>query len=56
MARVMMIHPGVDQPIEVDEVSVPHHQAAGWRVTEARQEQTNTAAAKGRRRPQKGQS
>ncbi|WP_228915906.1 hypothetical protein [Streptomyces sp. DH20] len=35
MARVTMTHPDLpEQPIEVDEASVPHHQAAGWQVAE----------------------
>ena len=35
MARVTMTHPDLpEQPIEVDEVSVSHHQAAGWQVAE----------------------
>lgn len=35
MAQVVMTHPDLPgQQIEVDEVSVPHHQAAGWRVLE----------------------
>ncbi|MET8826524.1 hypothetical protein ABZX40_28355 [Streptomyces sp. NPDC004610] len=30
-----MTHPGLpDQPIEVDEAAVPHHQAAGWQIAE----------------------
>ncbi|MGA5076254.1 hypothetical protein ACPC37_01305 [Streptomyces griseoincarnatus] len=30
-----MTHPDLpEQPIEVDEASVPHHQAAGWQVSE----------------------
>jgi hypothetical protein len=35
MARVTMIHPDLPgQAIEVDERAVPHHQAAGWQVTQ----------------------
>ncbi|MFE9923270.1 hypothetical protein ACFYQA_17295 [Streptomyces sp. NPDC005774] len=35
MAAVRMTHPDLpEQPIEVDELSVPHHQAAGWQVAE----------------------
>ncbi|MFE2046360.1 hypothetical protein ACFXAZ_36660 [Streptomyces sp. NPDC059477] len=30
-----MTHPDLpDQPIEVDEAAVPHHQAAGWQIAE----------------------
>ncbi len=33
MGQVVMEHPDLpDQQIQVDEVSVPHHQAAGWQV------------------------
>jgi len=49
MARVTMTHPDLaEQLIEVDEMSVPHHQAAGWEITEPRPQQP-TAAAKRRR-------
>ncbi|MEH0442444.1 MULTISPECIES: hypothetical protein [unclassified Streptomyces] len=36
-ATVWMRHPSLpaDQLIQVPEVSLPHHQAAGWEVTEA---------------------
>ncbi|MYS47534.1 hypothetical protein GTY23_41470 [Streptomyces sp. SID5998] len=45
-----MTHPGVEQPIEVDEVSVPHYQASGWQVADP-QEQKPAAKV---RRTQKG--
>ena len=33
MSHVVMEHPQLpDQPIEVDEVSVPHYRASGWQV------------------------
>lgn len=36
-ATVWMRHPTLppEQLVEVPEISVPHHQAAGWEVTEA---------------------
>lgn len=35
MGAVRMTHPDLpEQPIEVDEMSVPHHQAAGWQVAD----------------------
>ncbi|MFG2515963.1 hypothetical protein [Streptomyces sp. NPDC048584] len=35
MATVTMTHPDLpEQRIVVDELSVPHHQAAGWQITE----------------------
>ncbi|MEU5111713.1 hypothetical protein AB0G64_09455 [Streptomyces longwoodensis] len=51
MTRVVMVHPDLTQPIEVDEVSVPHYQASGWQREEDAQQERD-AAAKGRR--QKG--
>ncbi|MFF3857530.1 hypothetical protein [Micromonospora sp. NPDC002575] len=48
MSRVTMTHPGLDQEIEVDEVSVPHYQASGWQV--AAPPKATKAAATGRRR------
>ncbi|MFE2041675.1 hypothetical protein ACFXAZ_12225 [Streptomyces sp. NPDC059477] len=47
-----MTHPDLpDQPIEVDEAAVPHHQAAGWQIAEdAPTRKTPTA----RRRRTKG--
>jgi hypothetical protein len=48
-----MTHPSLPgQPIEVDEVSVPHHRAAGWQVEEPPQE-TPPAAPKHRRQTRK---
>ncbi|MFC7892683.1 hypothetical protein [Streptomyces sp. NPDC057381] len=45
MARVTMAHPDLpDRRIEVDEVSVPHHQAAGWQVVTALPDTTRKAA------------
>lgn len=42
--RVTMAHPDLpDRPIVVDEVSVPHHQAAGWYVTDQPQQLTPPA-------------
>jgi hypothetical protein len=53
MSRVTMTHPSLPgQPIEVDEVSVPHHRAAGWQVEEPPQE-TPPAAPKHRRQTRK---
>lgn len=49
MARVTMAHPDLEQHIEVDEASVPHHQAAGWQVV-TDQPQTSTPPAQRRRK------
>lgn len=50
MARVRMTHPDLpDQPIEVDEASVPHHQASGWQRAEQRPEEPKAKAARRRR-------
>ncbi|MGW0131892.1 hypothetical protein [Streptomyces sp. NPDC003299] len=50
---VRMRHEGVEQDIEVPEVSVPVYERSGWKVVDddqaARTEETQ-AAAKGRRR------
>ncbi|MGW0821835.1 hypothetical protein [Streptomyces sp. NPDC002845] len=61
MTRVTMTHPSLpaDQRIEVDEVSVPHHQAAGWQIVEDQphttsQTKTMKAAARRRRQSPKG--
>jgi hypothetical protein len=54
MPRVTMTHPSLPgQPIEVDEVSVPHHRAAGWQVEKPPQE-TPPAAPKRRRTRKEG--
>lgn len=55
MSDVVMTHPSLEgRRIEVPEVSVHHYQASGWQVADPQQEDTK-AAAKGRRRTQKGE-
>jgi hypothetical protein len=55
MSRVTMSHPDLpDREIEVDEASVPHHQAAGWQVVPDRPHKTTKAAAKRRRQTPRG--
>ncbi|WP_236241163.1 hypothetical protein [Streptomyces sp. CC228A] len=52
-----MTHPGLpqEQQIEVDEVSVPHYRAAGWRaVTGDTTDTTTTPTARRRRQTQTG--
>jgi hypothetical protein len=50
MGQVTMTHPDLpEQPIEVDEVSVPHHQAAGWQVVHALPPQQLKSPARSRR-------
>lgn len=57
MARVTMTHPDLpDQPIEVDEVSVSHHQAAGWQVVEALPQQPKSPARRRRQTPREDES
>jgi hypothetical protein len=57
MARVTMAHPDLpDQPIEVDEVSVPHHQAAGWQVVETLPQQPKSPARRRRQTPREDES
>lgn len=52
MARVRMTHPGLDQQIEVDEVSVPHYRASGWQIA-PEPKTTTRAAVKSRRQTTK---
>lgn len=54
MARVTMTHPDLpDQPIDVDEVSVPHYRASGWQVDDTPPLKLTKARA-ARRRQQTG--
>lgn len=46
---VRMSHDGVEQEIEVPEISVKHYERSGWKVVDG-QPGKDTAAAKGRRR------
>lgn len=50
MATVWMRHPSLpaEQLIEVPESSVPHHQAAGWELTEAPPPKPAPSTAAGR--------
>ncbi len=57
MGQVVMEHPDLpDQQIEVDEVSVPHHQAAGWQVVEALPQQPKSPARRRRQNPREDKS
>lgn len=57
MARVTMTHPELpDRRIEVDEVSVPHHQAAGWQVVEDLPQQPKAPATRRRKTPREDNS
>lgn len=52
MSWVTMTHPGLPgRRIEVDEVSMPHHRAAGWQVEPP--QETPPAAPKRRRQTRK---
>ncbi|WP_157977503.1 hypothetical protein [Streptomyces triticisoli] len=46
---VRMRHEGVEQEIEVSEISVKQYERSGWKVVDG-QPGSNVAAAKGRRR------
>ncbi|MFD4259958.1 hypothetical protein ACFWR9_20655 [Streptomyces sp. NPDC058534] len=50
--RVRMRHDGIEQEIEVAEISVKHYERSGWKVVDDGQAPVlmKTAAAKGRRR------
>ncbi|WP_281155166.1 hypothetical protein [Streptomyces sp. HYC2] len=50
---VRMSHDGIDQEIEVAEISVPQYERSGWKVVDG-QPGKDTAAAKGRRRAEEG--
>lgn len=51
MSRVTMRHPDLpDQPIVVNEASVPHYQASGWQLDDSPQTKTETAPTPERRR------
>ncbi|MBZ6175598.1 hypothetical protein KVH22_30045 [Streptomyces olivaceus] len=55
MSRVVMIHPDLpDQPIDVDEVSIPHYQASGWQVDDNPPAIPVTKARAAKRRRQTG--
>lgn len=57
MARVTMTHPDLpEQPIEVDEASVPHHQAAGWQVAETPPPEPKAVAQRRRQTSRKDNS
>ncbi|MFR0354169.1 hypothetical protein [Streptomyces sediminimaris] len=46
-----LTHPDLpDQPIEVDEASVPHYRASGWQLAQERPQKTTKAKAARRRR------
>lgn len=48
---VRMRHDGIEQEIEVAEISVKHYERSGWKVVDDQAlALTTTAAAKGRRR------
>ncbi|MDK0520389.1 hypothetical protein [Streptomyces sp. ML-6] len=51
---VRMRRVGVEQEIEVPEISVTHYERSGWQVVDGQPGMT-TAAAKGRRRTEKEQ-
>ncbi|MFE7236088.1 hypothetical protein ACFVAF_36850 [Streptomyces sp. NPDC057596] len=51
---VRMSHDGVEQDIEVPEVSVPVYERSGWKVVDGQPRSSNTSAAKGRRRSEEG--
>ncbi|MEU6010936.1 hypothetical protein [Streptomyces sp. NPDC047453] len=48
-----MSHEGIEQEIEVPEVSVPVYERSGWQVVDG-QASSNASAAKGRRRAEEG--
>ncbi len=45
-----MRHDGIEQAIEVEEISVPAYERMGWKVAGDQPAGSETAAAKGRRR------
>lgn len=49
---VRLRHDGIEQVIEVSEISVSHYQRSGWKVVgdDGQPIEEKTAAAKGRRR------
>jgi hypothetical protein len=50
-----MKHDGVEQEIEVEEISVTAYERSGWQVVD-RPAENETAAAKGRRRASEGEN
>ncbi|MFJ2735503.1 hypothetical protein [Streptomyces sp. NPDC087317] len=50
---VRMRHDGIEQEIEVPEISVPQYERSGWQTVDG-QPGKDTAAAKGRRRAEEG--
>ncbi|MFF8980178.1 hypothetical protein ACF08A_25620 [Streptomyces cellulosae] len=52
-----MAHPDMpDRHIVVDEVSVPHHQAAGWQVVPDQPQQPTPSAKRRRTTPRKDEA